>query len=223
MQATAGAAGSKFTLPVASKGLQNWAAVIGRMCTAANQDSTACLNEYFNRTNGMLDGLAGKYDGLKGNETLAAVRHDFPKLDVKKPTFFSGSNDVVSSNVAAVQLGLTGMSFSACAVPISPVGVNVGPTGISIGPTVISISATGANVQPQGLNISPNLIVVGPYDTSVSGQGLNIAPALIAVSPTKTVINPVGPLKISDAKVSKTVPALPGPDNDSGPDNNTKV
>ena len=54
--------------------------------------------------------------------------HDFPKLDIKKPTFFSGSNDVVSSNVAAVQLGLTGISFSACAVPVSPVGVNVSPT-----------------------------------------------------------------------------------------------
>lgn len=52
-------------------------------------------------------------------------------------------------------------------------------------------------------------------------QGLNIAPALIAVSPTKTVINPVGPLKISDAKVSKTLPALPGPDNTPGPDNNS--
>ena len=82
---------------------------------------------------------AGKYDGLKGNETLAAVRHDFPKLDVKKPTFFSGSNDVVSSNVAAVQLGLTGMSFSACAVPISPVGVNVGPTVSAVPSSGISL------------------------------------------------------------------------------------
>ena len=71
MQATAGAAGSKFTLPVASKGLQNWAAVIGRMCTAANQDSTACLNEYFNRTNGMLDGLVSTSDPLICHPHLA--------------------------------------------------------------------------------------------------------------------------------------------------------
>ena len=46
-------------------------------------------------------------------------------------------------------------------------------------------------------------------------QGLNIAPALIAVSPTKTVVNPVGPLKVADAKVTETLPALPGPDKDA--------
>ena len=40
-------------------------------------------------------------------------------------------------------------------------------------------------------------------------QGLNIAPALIAVSPVKTVVNPVGPLAITDSLVSVTVPALP--------------
>lgn len=46
-------------------------------------------------------------------------------------------------------------------------------------------------------------------------QGLNIAPALITVSPTKTAINPVGPLKVSDAKVTETLPALPVPDERS--------
>ena len=40
-------------------------------------------------------------------------------------------------------------------------------------------------------------------------QGLNIAPTLIAISPVKTVVNPVGPLAISDSLVSATVPALP--------------
>ena len=46
--------------------------------------------------------------------------------------------------------------------------------------------------------------------TSADGmQGLNIAPALIAVSPVKTVVNPVGPLAITDTLVSVTVPALP--------------
>ena len=42
-------------------------------------------------------------------------------------------------------------------------------------------------------------------------QGLNIAPTLIAIAPTKTVVNPVGPLAITDTLVSVTVPALPGP------------
>jgi hypothetical protein len=42
-------------------------------------------------------------------------------------------------------------------------------------------------------------------------QGLNIAPALISIAPTKTVVNPVGPLAISDTLIAATVPALPGP------------
>ena len=40
-------------------------------------------------------------------------------------------------------------------------------------------------------------------------QGLNIAPSLIVVAPTKEVVNPVGPLAISDTLVSVEVPALP--------------
>ena len=44
-------------------------------------------------------------------------------------------------------------------------------------------------------------------------QGLNIAPALITVSPTKTVVNPVGPLNVNGAQVTKTLPALPDHDN----------
>ena len=40
-------------------------------------------------------------------------------------------------------------------------------------------------------------------------QGLNIAPALIAIAPIKTVVNPTGPLAITDTLVSATVPALP--------------
>ena len=42
-------------------------------------------------------------------------------------------------------------------------------------------------------------------------QGLNIAPALIAIAPTREVINPVGPLSISDVLVDATVPLPPGP------------
>ena len=40
-------------------------------------------------------------------------------------------------------------------------------------------------------------------------QGLNIAPALITVAPTKEIVNPTGPLAISDTLISATVPALP--------------
>lgn len=51
------------------------------------------------------------------------------------------------------------------------------------------------------LHLSPSLCV--------SLQGLNIAPSLIAVAPSKEVVNPVGPLAISDTLVSVEVPALP--------------
>ena len=40
-------------------------------------------------------------------------------------------------------------------------------------------------------------------------QGLNIAPALIAVAPNREIVNPVGPLAITDTLVSAAVPALP--------------
>ncbi len=40
-------------------------------------------------------------------------------------------------------------------------------------------------------------------------QGLNIAPALIAIAPTRTIVNPTGPLAITDVLVDATVPALP--------------
>ena len=46
-------------------------------------------------------------------------------------------------------------------------------------------------------------------------QGLNIAPALITVSPTRTVINPVGPLDVSGADQTVTLPSLPTPDNNA--------
>ena len=71
---------------------------------------------------------AQKYSGLKGGEILTALAQDFPKLEVKRPTFYSASNDVVSSNVAAVQLSATGVSVSACAIPIGPVGASINPT-----------------------------------------------------------------------------------------------
>ena len=50
-----------------------------------------------------------------------------------------------------------------------------------------------------------------PDGTTLCLQGLNIAPALISIAPTKNVVNPVGPLAITDTLISATVPALPGP------------
>ena len=56
------AAADSFTLPVALHGLGNWAALVGRMCQAAagtssHGESDACLAQYFNRTNAILDSL----------------------------------------------------------------------------------------------------------------------------------------------------------------------
>ena len=50
---------------------------------------------------------------------------------------------------------------------------------------------------------------------ALRAQGLNIAPALITVSPTRTAINPVGPLKVSEAKLTEALPALPVADERS--------
>ena len=47
------------------------------------------------------------------------------------------------------------------------------------------------------------------YTVHAHAQGLNIAPALISIAPTKTVVNPTGPLSITDTLVDVTVPALP--------------
>ena len=64
LQTAAGTAGANFTLPVALKGLHNWAALVGTMCNAASMDSTACLHEYFNHTSAMLDTLVSTSDAL---------------------------------------------------------------------------------------------------------------------------------------------------------------
>ena len=71
---------------------------------------------------------AERYGSLKGGDILAALGHDFPKLEIKRPTFFSSSNDVASSNVGAVQLSATGVSVSPCAIPIGPVGASISAT-----------------------------------------------------------------------------------------------
>ncbi len=71
---------------------------------------------------------ADRYKDLKDGNLFAALGKDFPKMEIKAPTFYSGSDDVTNSNVAALQFGLTGFSFSPCAVAASPAAINIGPT-----------------------------------------------------------------------------------------------
>ena len=65
MQAAAGtnAAAANFTLPVALHGLENWAALVGRMCQSgatSHEESSACLARYFNHTNTLLESLVSR-------------------------------------------------------------------------------------------------------------------------------------------------------------------
>lgn len=73
---------------------------------------------------------AGKYKDLKGNSLFAALAQDFPeaKMEIKAPTFYSGSDDVANSNVAALQFGATGFSFSPCAIAASPAAITMSAT-----------------------------------------------------------------------------------------------
>lgn len=89
-----------------------------------------------------------KYKELKGGNISAALGKDFPKLEIKAPTFYSGSDHVMNSNVAGLQLSATGFSFSPCAIPIGPVGISVSATVSS--PSHLALSATTrAGWQPQ--------------------------------------------------------------------------
>ena len=96
---------------------------------------------------------AQKYSSLKGGEILTALAHDFPKLEVKRPTFYSGSNDVASSNVAAVQLSATGVSVSPCAVPIGPVGASINPT-VSAVPLLLLCSEVTCTEAPSRISVA---------------------------------------------------------------------
>ena len=89
-----------------------------------------------------------KYKDLKGGNISAALGKDFPKLEIKAPTFYTGNANVINTNVAAVQLGATGFSFLPCAIPVGPVGVNISPTVSSL--SHLALSATKwAGWQPQ--------------------------------------------------------------------------
>ncbi len=71
---------------------------------------------------------ADRYKDLKHGDLFAALGLDFPKMEIKAPTFYSGSDDVANSNVAAIQLGATGFSFSPCAVAASPAAISISAT-----------------------------------------------------------------------------------------------
>ena len=161
---------------------------------------------------------AQKYSNLKGGEVLAAVAQDFPKLEIKRPTFYSGSNNVASSNVAAVQLSATGVSVSPCAIPIGPVGASINPTVSPLlqhGPELTCINASPQSAPQQlpgscekvrstsswsrknrkrvptwmqAVNVGPTLISISATGVNVQPQALNVSPDLIVVGPYDTTI-----------------------------------
>ncbi|CAL5221431.1 g3619 [Coccomyxa viridis] len=200
-------------LPVATQGTEQWAGVVAKAMTVGGRsqsESMQALKSFQSSVKDKMGQTAVSLQKLGHGDISGFLSQAMTNaVSINAPTFFSTNTNLFQDTIAAIQFGFTGLSVAPCAIPIVPTGVGIFPQGINIQPEGFNIAPTGVNIQPQGASISPTLIVIGPYDTTVAGQGLNIAPALIAISPVKTVVNPVGPLAITDTLVSVTVPALP--------------
>ncbi|CAL5227028.1 g9922 [Coccomyxa viridis] len=206
-------AANDVDLPVAIQGTEQWAGVVAKAMTVDRRSLAESLQALKIFQSSVMQKTAKTAAALHNTEDgdISGILAQAMKkaVSISAPTFFATNTDLFQDSVAAIQFGFAGLVVAPCAVPVVPIGVGIFPQGISIQPVGVDIAPTGVNITPQGVNIAPVLIVVGPYDTTVAGQGLNIAPALIAVAPVKEIVNPVGPLAITDTLVSATVPALP--------------
>ncbi|CAL8465614.1 g5150 [Coccomyxa elongata] len=210
------AAADGIDLPVAAHGFEQWAGVVGKAMSFGGRDqatSLQALEGFQAKVAANMQKQAGAFKKMQGGDFSDIIAKLLsPKVDIEAPVFFDnagGPDSLISGGSAGVSFSFVGAQYAPCAIAAAPLGVGVFPQGVIIQPQVFNIAPTGVNIQPQGVNIAPNLIVIGPYDTTVAGQGLNIAPALIAIAPTRTIVNPTGPLAISDVLVDATVPALP--------------
>ncbi|EIE18332.1 hypothetical protein COCSUDRAFT_60299 [Coccomyxa subellipsoidea C-169] len=205
-------------LPVATSGFEEWAGVVAKAMSFGGRNQASSLQALKSFQASVAAKVQQQGAALKklekGDISDIIKQLLTQRIDISAPVFFDnagGPDSLISGSAAGVSFGFVGAQYAPCAIPIAPLGVGVFPQGAIIQPQVLNIAPTGVNIQPQGVNIAPNLIVIGPYDTTVAGQGLNIAPALIAIAPTRTVINPIGPLEISDTLVDAEVPLPPGP------------
>ncbi|KAK9909770.1 hypothetical protein WJX75_007218 [Coccomyxa subellipsoidea] len=212
------ATATSVELPVATSGFEEWAGVVAKAMSFGGRDQETSLQSLKSFQASVAAKMQKQASALtklsKGDLTDIIKTLLTQRIDISAPVFFDnagGPDSLISGSASGVSFGFTGAQYAPCAIPIAPVGVGIFPQAVNIQPQVFNIAPTGVNIQPQGVNIAPNLIVIGPYDTTVAGQGLNIAPALIAIAPTREVINPVGPLSISDVLVDATVPLPPGP------------
>ena len=48
-------------------------------------------------------------------------------VSISAPTFFSTSTDLFQDTIAAIQFGFQGVSYSPCAIPVTPLGVGIFP------------------------------------------------------------------------------------------------
>ncbi|BDA51464.1 hypothetical protein COCOBI_19-0190 [Coccomyxa sp. Obi] len=210
------AAADGLDLPVATHGFEQWAGVVAKAMSYGGRDqgtSLQALKSFQARVASNMQKQADAFKKMQSGDFSDIVSKLLsPTVDIEAPVFFDnagGPASTISGSSAGVSFNFIGAQYAPCAIAAAPLGVGVFPQGLIIQPQVFNIAPTGVNIQPQGVNIAPNLIVIGPYDTTVAGQGLNIAPALIVIAPTRVVVNPVGPLSISDVLVDATVPALP--------------
>ncbi|BDA50676.1 hypothetical protein COCOBI_16-3520 [Coccomyxa sp. Obi] len=208
-----GAQGQKVDLPVATHGFEQWAGVIAKAMSFGKRNQDETLQAFKSFQSDVIAGMQEQATAVKklqsGDVTDILTKILSPNIQITAPVFFSnagGSGTAITDTIAATSFAFSGVGYAPCAIPFTPLGVGIFPQAINIQPAGAYIAPTGVNIQPQGLQVAPNLIFIGPYDTQVAGQGLNIAPALINISPVKTVVNPIGPLSISDTLISVSVP-----------------
>ncbi|EIE18333.1 hypothetical protein COCSUDRAFT_68296 [Coccomyxa subellipsoidea C-169] len=205
-------------LPVATSGFEKWVGVVAKAMSFGGRNqasSLQALKSFQASVAAKVQQQGATLKKLEKGDISDIIKQLLTqRIDISAPVFFDnagGPDSLIKGSAAGVSFGFVGAQYAPCAIPITPIGVSVSPQGAIIGAQVFNIGPTGVNIQPQGVNISPNLIIIGPYDTTIAGQGLNIAPALIAIAPTRTVINPIGPLEISDTLVDAQVPLPPQP------------
>jgi hypothetical protein len=57
-----------------------------------------------------------------GDLTDLLIKLVSPNIQIDAPVFFSTSSDLLASSISAINFGFTGVSYSPCAIPVTPLG-----------------------------------------------------------------------------------------------------
>lgn len=90
------------------------------------------------------------FHDLQSGDLTSLVESFIPTTSISAPTFFSypstGPTDI-EQTFDAVSFGFTGVGYSPCAVPITPIGVGIFPQGARL-----ALSSYSHRVQPQSMS-----------------------------------------------------------------------